>query len=91
METLTIFRRFKLNLSVVNASAEGASEKFGVYYRRTAYDVIIFKFRGGAFAPLPPPADAHVLDYFLLGTIISNKKVIEVEFLLLLCGLRSLL
>ena len=39
-----IFRRFGLNLSVFHASAEGASEKFRVFYRGTAYDVIIFKF-----------------------------------------------
>ena len=54
-----IFRRFSLNLGVFHASAEGASEKFRVFYRGTAYDVIIFKFQGGAFAPPAPPADAH--------------------------------
>ena len=36
-----------------NASAEGASEKFRVFYRGTAYDVIIFKFQGGGIRPTP--------------------------------------
>ena len=40
-----IFRRFKLNVGVFNASAEGASEQFRVFYRRTAYDVTILKFQ----------------------------------------------
>ena len=53
MENFAIFRRFSLNLCVFHASAEGASEKFRIFYRRTAYDVIIFKFQGGHS---PPPA-----------------------------------
>ena len=37
---------------MLHASAEGASEKFSVFYRGTAYDVIVrvvivFKFQGG--------------------------------------------
>ena len=61
-KTFAIFRRFRLILGVFNASAEGASEKCRVFYRETTYDVIIFKFQGGAFAPPAlPPADAHEL------------------------------
>ena len=59
MKKIVIFRRFRRNLGVFSASAEGASEKIRVFYRGTKYDVIIFKFQGGAFAPLPSPADAH--------------------------------
>ena len=44
-----IFRRFRLNLNVVVASAEGASENFMVFCTGTAYDVIIFKFPPGAY------------------------------------------
>ena len=51
----TIFRRFRLNLCVFNASAEGASEKFRLFYRGTAYDVIIFKFQWGHSPPCPLP------------------------------------
>ena len=36
------------------------AKNLGYFTGGTAYDVIIFKFQGGAFAPLPPPADAHV-------------------------------
>ena len=50
-----IFRRFGLNLGVFHTSAEGASEKFRVFYRATAYDVIIFKFQGGGIRPPPAP------------------------------------
>ena len=46
---------FKLNLSVFHASAEGASEKFQVFYRQRADDIIIFKIQEGAFAPSCPP------------------------------------
>ena len=51
-KNFAIFRRFRLNLGVFNASAEGASEKFRVFYRGTAHDVITFKFQGGI---RPPP------------------------------------
>ena len=44
------------------ASADGASEKFRVFYTGTANDVIIFKFQG-AFAPPAPPGDAHGWGY----------------------------
>ena len=55
------FRRFRLNLRVFHASAEGASENFRVFFTGTAYDVIIFKFQGGATAPgCPPPPGAYV-------------------------------
>ena len=37
------------------------NDNFGVYYRGTAYDVIIFKFQEGGIRPLPFPADAHAL------------------------------
>ena len=51
------FRRFRLNLRVFDASAEGASENFRVFSTGTAYDVIIFKFQGGGNCPrLPPPS-----------------------------------
>ena len=54
-----------------HASAEGASEKFRVFNRGTAYDVIIFKFQGGAFAPLlTPMASSHAVD-------ICTNEVIE--------------
>ena len=63
MTNFAIFRRFRLIIGVFNVSAEGASEKFRALYRETAYDVIIFKFQGGAFAPPPaPPGDAHVMN-----------------------------
>ena len=52
-----IFRRFRLNLRVFDASAGGASENFRVFSTGTAYDVIVFKFQGGGqlpqVAPLP--------------------------------------
>ena len=50
------FQRFRLNLRVFDASAEGASENFRVSTTGTAYDVIIFKFQGGATAPGCPPS-----------------------------------
>ena len=53
-KTIAIYRRFRLNLGTCDASANGASEKFRVFYRGTAYDVIIFKFRGRGTRPLPP-------------------------------------
>ena len=54
-ENFVIFRRFRLNLGVFHASAKGASEKFSVFYRGTAYDVIIFEFQGGVIRPPAPP------------------------------------
>ena len=45
-------------LSVFNASAQGARENFRVFYRGTAYDVIIFKFQVRGIAPTPL-TDAH--------------------------------
>ena len=54
MKNFAIFRRFRLNLGVFNASADGASEWFRVFYRGKAYDVIIFQFQG-VFAPPPCP------------------------------------
>ena len=42
------FRRFRLNLTVFDASAYGATDNFRVVSTGTAYDVIIFKFQGGA-------------------------------------------
>ena len=53
MKLLTIFRCFKLNLGVIIASAEGAIEKFRVFYKGAAYDVIISKFQRDAFALHP--------------------------------------
>ena len=45
------------------ASAEGARETFRVFYRGTAYDVIIFKFHGGgAFAPPAPLLTPMLVD-----------------------------
>ena len=46
IRNFAIFRCFRLNLGVFKASAEGASEKFRVFYTGTANDVIIFKFQG---------------------------------------------
>ena len=46
MENFVIFRCFRLNIGVLHVSAEGASEKFKIFYRGTAYDAIIFKFEG---------------------------------------------
>ena len=54
MKNVAIFRRFRKILGAINASAEGASEKFRALYRKTTYDVIIFKFQEGAFAPSCP-------------------------------------
>ena len=51
MKILAIFCGFKLNLGVIIASAEGASEKFRTFYKGTTYDVNNSKFQGGAFAP----------------------------------------
>ena len=56
-ENFLIFRRFRLNFGVFHARVEGASIKFMVFYRGTAYDVIIFKFKGEG--GIRPPADAH--------------------------------
>ena len=47
-------RRFRLNLGVVDASAEGASENFRVFSTGTAYDVIIFKIQGGQLPQVAP-------------------------------------
>ena len=46
------FRCFRLNLGVVKARAE--VEKDRVFYRGTAYDVIIFRFQRGGLRPSPP-------------------------------------
>ena len=54
MTNFAIFRRFRLNLGVFNASAEGASVKFRVFYRGAAYNVIIFKIQGGGNSPPAP-------------------------------------
>ena len=57
---LRFFRRFRLNLRVFDASAEGASENFKVFNTRTAYDVIIFEIPVGGNCPrLPPPPRAY--------------------------------
>ena len=55
------FRSFRLNLRVIDASAEGASENFRVFSTRTAYDVIIFKFQGGGgqLPQVAPPPGAY--------------------------------
>ena len=56
------FWRFRLNLNVFDASAEGASENFRVVSTETAYDVIIFKFQGGGNCPrLPHPLRAPMV------------------------------
>ena len=49
MKILAIFRCFKLNLGVIIASAEDASENLGYSTREQHnYDMIISKFQGGA-------------------------------------------
>ena len=64
---LVIFRRVKLNFGAIIASAEGASEKIKVICWETTYDVIIFKFQGGAFAPpctpLVTPMSTHAFTF----------------------------
>ena len=51
------FRRFRLNLRVIDASAEGANENFKVFCRDTAYYLFIFKFQGGGKLPqVAPPS-----------------------------------
>ena len=50
------FRRFRLNLKVFGASADGASENFRVFSTGTAYDVIFSNSRGGNCPRLPPPS-----------------------------------
>ena len=56
MYYFAIFLRFRLNLGVIDASAECARQKFRVFYRGTAYDVILFKFQGvGVVVIRPPP------------------------------------
>ena len=57
-KSFAIFRRFRLNLSVFNASAEGASEKL-LYF--TGEQHIASSFSNSNGRHLPPPADAHVL------------------------------
>ena len=53
-------RRFRLNLRVFDASAEGSSENFRVFYTGTAYDVIFFKFQGeGQLPQVAPPPGAY--------------------------------
>ena len=60
---LVICRRFKVNFGAIIASGEGTSEKIKVICWGRTYDVIIFKFQGGAFAPPAPPDDANALQY----------------------------
>ena len=57
-KTFAISRNFRLNLRVIDASDEGASENFRVFSMETAYDVIIFKFQGGGGGNCPrlPPS-----------------------------------
>ena len=56
---LRFLRRFRLKYRVSIASAEGASENFRVFSTGTAYDVIIFKFKGGGQLPqVAPPLRA---------------------------------
>ena len=77
-----IFRRFRLNLGVFNASAEGASEKFRVFYTGTANDVIIFKFQGGLRPPCSLVTPMHAGDLLhIMGNCVAilygfgNKKL----------------
>ena len=64
MNILATFRRFKLNLGVIIANAEGAIQNFKVFYRGTIYNIIIFKFQWHSPpGPAPSPADAHYLAY----------------------------
>ena len=69
-----IFRCFKLNLRVLDASAEGASENFRVFSTGTAYDVIIFKFQGGgATAPGRLPLRASMVKFNVLSETRAKK------------------
>ena len=55
---LANFRDYILNSGTFSASAGGASKKFGAFRLQTVYDVIIFKFQGGASAPPCTPLPA---------------------------------
>ena len=56
-----IERRVRLNLTGNNyASVKGVSEKFRVFYKKTANDVIVFKLQGREHSPSPCSAEAHV-------------------------------
>ena len=49
---IALLRHFRLHVRVFIASAVGASENIRVFHRRSAYDVIFFKFhRGGQVSP----------------------------------------
>ena len=52
---LANFRDYALNLGTFSASAGGAGKKFGAFYLRTVYGVIILKFQGVQVHPLAPP------------------------------------
>ena len=57
---MAIFRHFKFNLRVFDASTETASENFRVFCTETVYDVNIFKLQGWVGAtPGAYAADAH--------------------------------
>ena len=56
---LRFLRSFRLKYKVSITSAEGASEKFRVFCRMAAHDVIFSKFQGGGKCPPCPPASAH--------------------------------
>ena len=81
------FRRFRQNLRVVDASTEGASENFRVFWTETAYNVIIFKFQGGGNCPrLPPPSPgAHGCMSTQLHTVltdgVSSQRPTRVHFI----------
>ena len=57
------FGVFTPSFMLIRASAGGASKNFIAFCLQTAYDVIIFKFQGGASAPpctpLPAPMFVH--------------------------------
>ena len=70
------FRRFRLNFRVFDASAEGASENFRVFFTGTAYDVIIFKFHGGGQLPQVAPTSGRLCVYELINIphILTTSK-----------------
>ena len=55
-----IERRAGLNLTGNHAGAKSVSEKFRVFYKKTANDVISFKLKGIWGIRPPSSVDAHV-------------------------------
>ena len=63
---------FRLHLSGFNASAEGASDKFGFFTRQLRNDVIVFKFYGRGHSPAPVPCWRPCVLLFFFALWLAN-------------------